>query len=59
MFDGVLVLTVESRWIDPKQEAVDDFNTYGDEIMQRLVWSGGCKSWYVADASMAASPRRN
>ncbi|GAB7353657.1 hypothetical protein MBLNU459_g4065t1 [Dothideomycetes sp. NU459] len=34
------------KWIDAKQEAVEDFNTYGDEIMQTLVWSGGCRSWY-------------
>ncbi|KAK4900271.1 hypothetical protein LTR27_002495 [Elasticomyces elasticus] len=33
-------------WIDPKQEVVDEFNAYADEIMQTLVWSGGCQSWY-------------
>ncbi|SMR44755.1 unnamed protein product [Zymoseptoria tritici ST99CH_3D1] len=32
--------------IDVKQEAQDEFNTYSDEIMQTLAWSGGCQSWY-------------
>ena len=32
--------------IDPKAECVEEFNAYGDEIMETLVWSGGCKSWY-------------
>lgn len=34
------------KWVAPKQEAVDEYNTYADEIMQGLVWSGGCQSWY-------------
>lgn len=34
------------RFIDPKPEAVEEFNAYADEIMQTLVWSGGCRSWY-------------
>ena len=34
------------KWIDPKAEVVDELNAYGDEIMQTLVWSGGCQSWY-------------
>ncbi|KAF4553101.1 Flavin-binding monooxygenase-like protein 9 [Elsinoe fawcettii] len=33
-------------FIDPKQECIEEFNAYGDEIMQTLVWSGGCRSWY-------------
>ena len=33
------------KWVDVKQEVVDEMNAYGDEIMQTLVWSGGCKSW--------------
>ncbi|TKX18371.1 flavin-binding monooxygenase-like protein 7 [Elsinoe australis] len=32
--------------IEPKQECIEEFNAYGDEIMQTLVWSGGCRSWY-------------
>ncbi|KAL1587357.1 hypothetical protein WHR41_03838 [Cladosporium halotolerans] len=34
------------KYVLPKQEAVDEFNAYADEIMQTLVWSGGCQSWY-------------
>lgn len=34
------------KYVVPKQEAVDEFNAYADEIMQTLVWSGGCQSWY-------------
>jgi len=34
------------EYVVPKQEAVDEFNAYADEIMQTLVWSGGCQSWY-------------
>jgi cation diffusion facilitator CzcD-associated flavoprotein CzcO len=34
------------KYIVPKQTAVDEFNAYANEIMQTLVWSGGCQSWY-------------
>ena len=34
------------KYVVPKQAAVDEFNAYADEIMQTLVWSGGCRSWY-------------
>ncbi|EMC94774.1 hypothetical protein BAUCODRAFT_560547 [Baudoinia panamericana UAMH 10762] len=34
------------KWVDPKSEVVDEFDAYADEIMQTLVWSGGCQSWY-------------
>jgi cation diffusion facilitator CzcD-associated flavoprotein CzcO len=34
------------KYVVPKQAAVDEFNAYADEIMQTLVWSGGCQSWY-------------
>jgi cation diffusion facilitator CzcD-associated flavoprotein CzcO len=30
----------------PKASAAEEFNAYADEIMQTLVWSGGCSSWY-------------
>lgn len=32
--------------VDVKQEVLEEFNTYSDEIMQTLAWSGGCHSWY-------------
>lgn len=34
------------RFIDPRPEVVEEYNAYADEIMQTLVWSGGCRSWY-------------
>ena len=34
------------RFIDVKPEVLAEFNAYADEIMQTLVWSGGCQSWY-------------
>ncbi|OAL38186.1 hypothetical protein AYO20_02638 [Fonsecaea nubica] len=30
----------------PRQDATDEFVTYGDEIQQTLTWTGACKSWY-------------
>lgn len=38
--------TEDIKWVDPKPDVLEDFNTYADEIMQNLVWSGGCQSWY-------------
>ncbi|KAF2208808.1 hypothetical protein CERZMDRAFT_48524 [Cercospora zeae-maydis SCOH1-5] len=40
------MLQEDIKFVDVKQDAQEDFNTYGDEIMQTLVWSGGCQSWY-------------
>ena len=34
------------RFIDVRPEVIAEFNAYADEIMQTLVWSGGCQSWY-------------
>lgn len=33
-------------FVAPTPEATEEFNVYGDEIMERFVWSGGCRSWY-------------
>ncbi|EXJ76662.1 uncharacterized protein A1O5_01170 [Cladophialophora psammophila CBS 110553] len=30
----------------PRQDATDEFVTYGDEIHDTLTWTGACKSWY-------------
>ncbi|PSN72779.1 FAD/NAD(P)-binding domain-containing protein [Corynespora cassiicola Philippines] len=38
--------TEDIKFVVPTEEATEQFNSYGDEIMQRLVWSGGCRSWY-------------
>lgn len=32
--------------VAPKQEVVDGFVRYGDQIHKTLTWTGGCKSWY-------------
>ena len=34
------------KFVDVKPDVVDELNAYADEIMQTLVWSGGCQSWY-------------
>jgi cation diffusion facilitator CzcD-associated flavoprotein CzcO len=38
-YDGI-------KWLSPKQEAVDDYQEYKDSIMEDLVWTGSCSSWY-------------
>jgi hypothetical protein len=30
--------------VAPKQEVVDDFVRFGDKVMERFVWTSGCKS---------------
>lgn len=37
------------RWVDVKPNVVNEFDAYADEIMQTLVWSGGCQSWYKSN----------
>ena len=32
--------------VTPKQDAVDEFVRYGEEVHKRLVWTEGCTSWY-------------
>lgn len=32
--------------VAPKQDAVDEFVRYGDQIHKTLTWTGGCRSWY-------------
>jgi hypothetical protein len=32
--------------IVPKTETVKHLNAYADRVHERLVWTGGCKSWY-------------
>ncbi|KAI9148728.1 putative sterigmatocystin biosynthesis monooxygenase stcW [Paramyrothecium foliicola] len=38
--------TEDIKYVIPKQDKVDAFVNYCDEIHKTLVWSGGCKSWY-------------
>ena len=35
--------------IAPKQEVVDEFVRYGDQIHKTLTWTGACRSWYKAN----------
>lgn len=37
---------ISARSFDVKQEVQDEWNTYGDEILKRTVWTSGCNSWY-------------
>lgn len=32
--------------ISPKMEAVDDFLAHVETVMEKLVWSDDCRSWY-------------
>lgn len=34
------------RSFEPKQDVVDDFVSYGDQIHKTLTWTGACRSWY-------------
>ncbi|KAJ3455830.1 hypothetical protein MRS44_017312 [Fusarium solani] len=40
------IATEDIKHVVPKQDKVDDFIKYCDEIHKTLVWSGGCRSWY-------------
>lgn len=40
-----------ARSFDVKQDAQDEWNVYGEEILKRTVWTGGCKSWYKNSAT--------
>jgi cation diffusion facilitator CzcD-associated flavoprotein CzcO len=35
--------------VAPKQDVVDEFVRYGDQIHKTLTWTGGCRSWYKAN----------
>ncbi|ETN43153.1 uncharacterized protein HMPREF1541_02311 [Cyphellophora europaea CBS 101466] len=32
--------------VAPRQDVVDEFVRYGDEIMKRFTWTSNCRSWY-------------
>ncbi|CAI4212651.1 unnamed protein product [Parascedosporium putredinis] len=38
--------TEDIKYVHPKQDKVNDFIKYCDEIHKTLVWTGNCKSWY-------------
>ena len=33
----------------PKQDVVDEFVRYSDQIHKTLTWTGGCRSWYKSN----------
>jgi hypothetical protein len=41
------LMTENIKSIAPKEEAVDDFQEHKDDIVQDLVWTSSCRSWYV------------
>ncbi|RFU28543.1 hypothetical protein B7463_g7793, partial [Scytalidium lignicola] len=40
------ISTEDIKSVEPKQEVVNDFVTYGDKIHKTLTWTGACRSWY-------------
>lgn len=40
------IATEDIKSVVPKQQVVDAFVRYGDEIHKSLVWTGNCVSWY-------------
>lgn len=40
------IATEDIKSVVPKQEVVEAYNQYGDEILKRFVWTSDCKSWY-------------
>ncbi|KEF62523.1 uncharacterized protein A1O9_00496 [Exophiala aquamarina CBS 119918] len=40
------IASEDLKAVVPKQDAVDDFLAYSDQIHQTLTWTGACRSWY-------------
>lgn len=40
------IATEDIKSVEPKQEVVDQFIAYSDEVHKTLTWTGGCRSWY-------------
>ena len=40
------VLAEDIKSIEPRQDVVDEFIEYGDQIQRTLTWTGSCRSWY-------------
>ncbi|KAF1944551.1 hypothetical protein EJ02DRAFT_442585 [Clathrospora elynae] len=43
------ISTEDIKFVSHLPKATEEFNTYGDEVMERLGWSGGCRSWYKSN----------
>src|SRR6187402_1365621 len=47
-FDAVAKIQSQGiKSMSPKAEAVDEFQEHKDALMRDLVWTSGCRSWYV------------
>lgn len=40
------IATEDIKSVVPKQDTVDQFIQYSDEVQKTLVWTGSCRSWY-------------
>ncbi|KAL9096973.1 MAG: hypothetical protein Q9165_000937 [Trypethelium subeluteriae] len=43
------IATEDIASIAPKQDVVDEFVRYGDQVHKTLTWTGGCRSWYKSN----------
>lgn len=43
--------------LHPKAEAVDEFQEHKDALMEALVWTSGCRSWYANYCGFRSSRR--
>lgn len=40
------IATEDIKSVEPRQDIVDQFIAYSDEVHKTLTWMGGCRSWY-------------
>ncbi|KAF5584814.1 monooxygenase [Fusarium pseudocircinatum] len=40
------IATEDIKSVCVKQQALDDYNVYLQELLKRMVWTGSCRSWY-------------
>ena len=40
--------TEDIAWMEVKQDAVDEYMEHKNAFMEKMVWSGGCRSWYAS-----------
>ncbi|KFZ25287.1 hypothetical protein V502_00235 [Pseudogymnoascus sp. VKM F-4520 (FW-2644)] len=40
------IATEDIKSVEPRQDIVDQFIAYSDEVHKTLTWTGGCRSWY-------------
>ncbi|PGH04287.1 hypothetical protein AJ79_07134 [Helicocarpus griseus UAMH5409] len=42
----IKIASEDIKSFDVKQDVQNDWNVWGDELLKRTVWAGGCRSWY-------------